>query len=111
MRPSVAGASRLMVLSSVDLPAPERPITPINPPLATEKEAPSSAAFVPKRHVKPSTTNMYCSRRPAEATAIARTQQFCDTRVSVQDDPHADLLSSTCHCFVTKRGEDHGRPV
>src|SRR5262249_43855915 len=61
MRPSVAGVRRLMVRSSVDLPAPERPITPTKEPGATEKEALSTAAFVPKRHVKPSTTNIRCS--------------------------------------------------
>src|SRR5271166_5396208 len=58
MRPSVAGARRLMVRSRVDLPAPERPITPMKAPGATEKEALSTAAFAPKRHVKPSTTNI-----------------------------------------------------
>src|SRR5579883_1092500 len=61
MRPSVAGARRLMVRSSVDFPAPERPITPTKLPGATEKEALSTAALAPKRHVKPSTTNMRCS--------------------------------------------------
>src|ERR1700758_4033708 len=61
MRPSVAGARRLMVRSSVDFPAPERPITPTKPPGATEKEALSTAAFEPKRDVKPSTTTMRAS--------------------------------------------------
>jgi len=48
--------------SKVDLPAPERPITPMKPPGATEKEALSTAALVPKRHVNPSTTSIHVSR-------------------------------------------------
>ena len=44
--------------SKVDLPAPERPITPMKPPGATENDALSTAVFVPKRHVNPSTTSM-----------------------------------------------------
>jgi hypothetical protein len=51
--------------SKVDLPAPERPITPTKEPGAMEKDALSTAAFVPKRHVKPSTTSMQCSNRVA----------------------------------------------
>src|SRR5689334_10351550 len=47
-----------MVRSRVDLPAPERPITPMKLPGATEKDALSTAAFAPKRHVKPSTTSI-----------------------------------------------------
>jgi len=53
----------LIVRSSVDLPAPERPITPTKPPGTTEKDALSTAAFVPKRHVRPSTTSIHFSRR------------------------------------------------
>ena len=49
--------------SSVDLPAPERPITPTKLPGSIENDALSTAAFVPKRHVKPSTTSMQCSTR------------------------------------------------
>src|SRR5579862_5546264 len=64
MRPSVAGARRLMVRNRVDLPAPERPITPTKLPGATEKDALSTAALAPKRHVKPSTTNMRCCSGP-----------------------------------------------
>src|SRR5882757_7366732 len=62
MRPSLAGARRLIMRSKVDLPAPERPITPMKPPGATEKEALSTAALVPKRHVNPSTTSIHVSR-------------------------------------------------
>src|SRR5882762_8453666 len=58
MRPSEGSARRLIIRNSVDLPAPERPITPTKPPGAIENDALSTAAFVPKRHVKPSTTSM-----------------------------------------------------
>jgi hypothetical protein len=53
----------LIIRSSVDLPAPDRPITPTKLPGATANEALSTAAFVPKRHVKPFTTSMPCSKR------------------------------------------------
>src|SRR3981189_1113473 len=58
IRPSDGSARGLIIRSSVDLPAPERPITPTKPPGAIENDALSTAAFVPKRHVKPSTTSM-----------------------------------------------------
>jgi hypothetical protein len=38
-------------------------MTPMKAPGATEKEALSTAALAPKRHVKPSTTSMQCSNR------------------------------------------------
>jgi hypothetical protein len=65
MRPSEGSANRLIMRNRVDLPAPERPITPTKEPGAMENDALSTAAFVPKRHVKPSTTSMQCSNRAA----------------------------------------------
>src|SRR5258708_10707136 len=111
MRPSLAGARRLIMRSKVELPAPERPITPMKPPGATEKDALSTAALVPKRHVNPSTTSMHVSRSPkrkrsgfssghdlfrktgihtfpdhavALAMAIVRTLQLCDNHAAVR---------------------------
>lgn len=54
IRPDVGSARRLIIRSMVDLPAPERPITPTKLPGPTENEALSTAVLVPKRHVKPS---------------------------------------------------------
>src|ERR1700754_3191339 len=69
IRPSVGSARRLIIRSSVDFPAPDRPMTPTKPPGAIENEALSTAALVPNRHVKPSTTSMYCSSKPDAALA------------------------------------------
>jgi hypothetical protein len=58
MRPSDGSARQLIIRSKVDLPAPDRPITPTKPPGAIENDALSTAAFAPNRHVNPSTTSM-----------------------------------------------------
>src|SRR5664279_3944785 len=87
-----------MVLNSVDLPAPERPITPMKPPGATENDALSTAAFVPKRHVKPSTTSMHRSRGLAEIIATRRIEQLCDSRAAVR---HPSTLLTDRHGYVT----------
>src|SRR6266404_2804750 len=91
MRPSLAGVRRLIVRSSVDLPAPERPITPMKPPGATENDALSTAALVPKRHVKPSTTSIHISRLLAVAMASARIQQLCDSHAAVRQSSTPEL--------------------
>jgi hypothetical protein len=57
-RPAVGSTSRLIIRRSVDLPAPEPPITPINTPSATDKLTPSTAAFAPNQRDAPSSTNM-----------------------------------------------------
>ena len=79
--------------SKVDLPAPERPITPTKLPGATENDALSTAVFVPKRHVNPSTTSMQCSRRLLATIASVWIQQLCDSRAAVRH-------SSTPACTV-----------
>ena len=70
--------------SRVDLPAPERPITPTKLPGAIENDALSTAVFVPKRHVKPSTTSMQCSGDALCTIASVWIQQLCDSRAAVR---------------------------
>src|ERR1700748_2832042 len=103
MRPSVAGARRLMVRSKVDLPAPERPITPTKEPGATEKEALSTAAFVPKRHVKPSTTSIRSSGPPRFRPPLALLFYSCVTaRLRCSCAPYPDTVTDTRHSNITK---------
>src|SRR5260370_30207625 len=106
MRPSLAGARRLIMRSKVDLPAPERPITPMNAPGATEKEALSTAALVPKRHVKPSTTSMQCSKRLAVPIASVRILQLCDIALRCGNRPQQRSLSCARHDIVIEPIED-----
>src|SRR6202035_169701 len=96
----------LIIRSSVDLPAPDRPITPTKPPGAIEKDALSTAAFVPKRHVKPSTTSMQCSRRVAGITASLWFRQLCDSRVMAPSPSTSETASFICHDTVIKPVDD-----
>jgi len=43
---------------SVDLPAPDRPMTPMNPPRSIVNETSATAVFDPNRRVSFSMTNM-----------------------------------------------------
>ena len=58
IRPALGSISRLIMRSSVDLPAPEGPITPTNWPFGISRDTPSTARLRPKSRVKPSSTNM-----------------------------------------------------
>src|ERR1700756_5531848 len=58
MRPDVGSSRRLIIRSKVDLPAPDRPITPTKRPRSMESETPSTAVFDPKRRVRFSITSM-----------------------------------------------------
>src|SRR5258707_8771649 len=112
MRPSVGGASRLIIRSKVDLPAPERPITPTKPPGSMAKEALSTAAFAPKRHVKPSTTSMQCSRRVTVRPAL--TPEFY-SRVTIAlrcgNRPHPIRMSRRRHDIVIRDIERHSNQM
>ncbi len=56
--PALGSTRRLIMRSSVDLPAPERPITPIKLPRGTENDALSTAVLLPNRQVSSSTTSI-----------------------------------------------------
>src|SRR5690348_10900697 len=106
MRPSEGSARRLIIRSSVDLPAPERPITPRKLPGATENDALSTAAFVPKRHVKPSTTNMQSSTA-SPCPSLSPGFYSCVTALPrCSDRPHPVFSSSICHDIVIKHLDD-----
>ena len=51
MEPSVTSSKRLSILSRVDFPAPDAPITPIIIGLETSKDALSTAVLFPKTFV------------------------------------------------------------
>src|SRR5690349_22362244 len=53
IRPLEASPRRLIARSSVDLPAPDRPITPTNPPSATSRVKSATATLSPKRLFRP----------------------------------------------------------
>src|SRR5262245_56128948 len=109
MRPSLGSASRLIMRRRVDLPAPERPITPTNLPGAIEKEALSTAALVPKRHVKPSTTSMQCSTRVVLAQSLTPVFYSYVTRVlRCGSCPRRALASPKRHDIVIERPERRG---
>src|SRR5277367_5716763 len=77
-----------MVRSSVDLPAPDRPITPTKPPGAMENDALSTAALVPKRHVKPSTTSMSCSSTQLPPPLAPVSNSYVTAAPHCGDRPH-----------------------
>ena len=112
IRPRVGSARRLIIRSRVDLPAPERPITPTKLPGAIENEALSTAAFVPNRHVKPSTTSMHCSRKPDRrigaiwSIASVRMLQLCDSRVAVRPSSTDWIVVIQRHAYVIKTVDD-----
>src|ERR1035438_895564 len=106
MRPCVGCARRLMVRSSVDLPAPDRPITPTKPPGAMENDALSTAAFVPKRHVKPSTTSMPCSSAQLAPPLAPVFNSYVTAALHCGDRPHRCRLSRLRHAIVIKPLDD-----
>src|ERR1700677_5389598 len=110
IRPEVGWARRLIIRSIVDLPAPERPITPTKLPGGIENEALSTAALVPNRHVKPSTTSMYCSSKPnrrlSGAMASLRILQLCDSRATAKAATASRTPSSKRHAIVIKPVDD-----
>src|SRR5271166_6522633 len=58
MRPELGVSSRLIIRRSVDLPAPERPMTPTNLPDSMSSDTLSTAALEPYRRVRPSMYSM-----------------------------------------------------
>ncbi len=53
MLPSLGSTSRLIMRSSVDLPAPERPTTPTKLPGSIARDTSSTASLPPKRRLTP----------------------------------------------------------
>src|SRR6266700_3414625 len=94
-----------MVLSKVDFPAPDRPITPTKPPGETENEALSTAAFVPKRHVKPSTTSMQCSRvpRPSSLALGFNSRVTVALQCGIHPHPGCPVMDPSCQCHQSRR--------
>src|SRR6202049_204093 len=86
-------------------------MTPTNPPGAIEKDALSTAALVPKRHVKPSTTSMQCSRTPSLIIANDWIRQLCDRRATVRslstpEECHRSVMTLSSSPLMTCRLPD-----
>jgi hypothetical protein len=71
-RPVVASVSRLIMRSSVDLPAPERPMMPTIWPVGTSNETSSTATSEPNLRVNRSTLSI-----PSPSPHLAEVHEDC----------------------------------
>ena len=79
MRPPLGVSSPLIIRSSVDLPAPERPITPTKLPGRISSDSVSTAVFAPYRRDNPSMVSI-CG--PVLPCRLGRVAQAGDAAVS-----------------------------